>query len=78
MQTDKQIDRQTDRQTDKKQPHLHPGINDVILWFYGIDIFTVVFMVSCYYDHGWGIEFLREIDNLWKKTINHNNMSKGK
>ena len=59
---------QTDRQTDKKQPHLHPGINDVILWFDGIDVFTVVLMVSCYYDDGWGVEFLCEIDNLEKET----------
>ena len=62
--------RQTDRQTDKKQPHLHPGINDVILWFDGIDIFSVVFMVSYYYDDGRGIEFLCEIDNLGKENKN--------
>ena len=48
-------------------PHLHPGIDDVILLFDGINIFTVIFMVSCYYDDRWGEEFFCEIDSLEKE-----------
>ena len=47
-------------------PYLHPSIDDVIVWFDGINIFNVILMVSCYYDDGWGVEFLREIDSLEK------------
>ena len=54
------------------KPHLHPGVDDIIFWFKRISIFTVIFMIGCYYDYGCVVEFLREVNKLEKERKKQN------